>query len=203
MAGFASADGRYLPLTATLNATVAIDRVSDWLGVGREDVLPSDGVTFLPWLGGERTPNVPNASGMLSGLRYDTDKRSILQAAYEGLVATLLEAIAFLDQWAPQSTDAPLLLLGGGARGTAWQQSVRRLSGRPVLVVEMGELVAYGAAIQACAALTGETLGTVARRWDARRGLLLEPVTRDDEVLEKIAVWRRFVLDLLESGPPA
>jgi hypothetical protein len=32
---------------------------------------------------------------------------------------------------------------------------------------------------------------------------LLEPVTRDDEVLEKIAVWRRFVLDLLESGPPA
>jgi xylulokinase len=203
MAGFASADGRYLPLTATLNATVAIDRVSDWLGVGREDVLPSDGVAFLPWLGGERTPNVPNASGMLSGLRYDTDKRSILQAAYEGLVATLLEAIAFLDQWAPQSTDAPLLLLGGGARGTAWQQSVRRLSGRPVLVVEMGELVAYGAAIQACAALTGETLGTVARRWDARRGLLLEPVTRDDEVLEKIAVWRRFVLDLLESGPPA
>jgi xylulokinase len=203
MAGFASADGRYLPLTATLNATVAIDRVSDWLGVGREDVLPSDGVTFLPWLGGERTPNVPNASGMLSGLRYDTDKRSILQAAYEGLVATLLEAIAFLDQWAPQSTDAPLLLLGGGARGTAWQQSVRRLSGRPVLVVEMGELVAYGAAIQACAALTGEPLGTVARRWDARRGLLLGPVTRDDEVLEKIAVWRRFVLGLLESGPPA
>ncbi|HUC15105.1 MAG TPA: FGGY family carbohydrate kinase, partial [Acidimicrobiales bacterium] len=60
MAGFASADGRYLPLTATLNATVAIDRVSDWLGVGRENVLPSDGVTFLPWLGGERTPNVPN-----------------------------------------------------------------------------------------------------------------------------------------------
>ncbi len=203
MAGFASADGRYLPLTATLNATVAIDRVSDWLGVGREDVLSSDGVTFLPWLGGERTPNVPNASGMLSGLHYDTDKRSILQAAYEGLVATLLEAIAFLDQWAPQSTEAPLLLLGGGARGAAWQQSVRRLSGRPVLVVEMGELVAYGAAIQACAALTGEPLGTVARRWDARRGLLLGPVPRDDEVLEKIAVWRRFVLGLLESGSPA
>jgi len=203
MAGFASADGRYLPLTATLNATVAIDRVCDWLGVGREDVLASDGVTFLPWLGGERTPNVPNASGMMSGLRYDTDKRSILEAAYEGLVATLLEAIAFLDQWAPQRTDAPLLLLGGGARGTAWQQSVLRLSGRPVLVVEMGELVAYGAAIQACAALTGEPLGAVSKRWDARRGVLLGPVARDDEVLENIAIWRRFVIGLLESGPSA
>jgi hypothetical protein len=67
----------------------------------------------------------------------------------------------------------------------------------------MGELVAYGAAIQACAALTGEPLGTVAGRWDARRGVLLEPVVRDDEVLEKVAIWRRFVLGLLESGPPA
>jgi xylulokinase len=139
----------------------------------------------------------------MSGLHYGTDKRSILQAAYEGLVATLLEAIAFLDQWAPQRTDAPLLLLGGGARGAAWQESVRRLSGRPVLVVEMGELVAYGAAVQACASITGEPLGTVAKRWDARRGLLLEPVERDDDVLERVAVWRRFVLGLLEGGPPA
>ena len=88
VAGFASADGRYLPLACTLNATVAIDTVSDWLGLLREDVEPSEGVVFLPWLGGERTPNVPTASGTLSGLRYNTDKRAILQAAYEGLVAT-------------------------------------------------------------------------------------------------------------------
>lgn len=199
MAGFASADGRYLPLTATLNATVAIDCVSEWLGIEREDVVPSDGVTFLPWLGGERTPNVPNASGTLSGLRYGTDKRAILQAAYEGLVATLLEAIAFLDQWAPQRADAPLLLLGGGARGKAWQQTVRRLSGRPVLVVELAELVAYGAAIQAGAALTGETLGDVARRWGAREGMLLEPISRDEEVLGRVASWRRVVLGPLEQ----
>lgn len=199
VAGFASADGRYLPLACTLNATVAVDLVSEWLGVARDDVVPSDGVTFLPWLGGERTPNAPNGSGTLTGLRYGTDKRAILQAAYEGLVATLLEATALLDQWAPQSAGAPLLLLGGGARGATWQQTVRRLSGRPVIVVELAELVAYGAAIQAAAALTGEPLRDVAKRWDARRGLLLEPLRRDDEVLGRIASWRRFVLDRLES----
>ena len=152
---------------------------------------------FLPWLGGERTPNVPTASGTLSGLRYDTDKRAILQAAYEGLVATLLEATAFLDRWAPQSSEAPLLLLGGGARGQAWQQTVRRLSGRPVLVVELTELVAYGAAVQASAVLTGKPLGEVAKSWGARRGVLLGPVRRDDALLERVASWRRVVLGSL------
>jgi xylulokinase len=194
VAGFASADGRYLPLACTLNATVAIDRATEWLGLAREDVAPSEGVVFLPWLGGERTPNAPTATGTMTGLRYETDKRAILQAAYEGLVATLLEATAFLDQWAPQSIDAPLLLLGGGARGAAWQETVRRLSGRPVLVVELSELVAYGAAVQATAVLSGTPLSDVAKSWDGRKGTLLPPIARDDAVLERIAAWRRLVL---------
>ena len=194
VAGFASADGRYLPLACTLNATVAIDRASEWLGLSRDDVVPSEGAVFLPWLGGERTPNAPTATGTMTGLRYETDKRAILQAAYEGLVATLLEATAFLDQWAPQSADAPLLLLGGGARGQAWQETVRRLSGRPVLIVELSELVAYGAAVQASAVLSGRLPGDVAKSWGARRGVLLPPVPRDGSVLERIAAWRRLVL---------
>lgn len=197
VAGFASADGRYLPLACTLNATVAVDQVSEWLGLGREDVASSDEVVFLPWLGGERTPNAPSASGTLTGVRYSTDKRAILQAAYDGLVATLLEATAFLDQWAPQSREAPLLLLGGGARGRAWQETVRRLSGRPVLVVELSELVAYGAAVQAAALLTGEPLADIANRWGARRGLMLEPVARDDQALARIAAWRQSYLATL------
>jgi xylulokinase len=194
VAGFAGADGRYLPLACTLNATLAVDQVSQWLGLGREDVAPAGDVVFLPWLGGERTPNAPTASGALAGLRYGTDKRAVLQAAYDGLVATLLEATAFLDQWAPQSPGAPLLLLGGGARGQAWQDTVRRLSGRPVLVVELSELVAYGAAVQAAALLTGEAPTEVARRWGARRGALLGPLARDDEALGRISAWRQSYL---------
>jgi xylulokinase len=194
VAGFASADGRFLPLACTLNATVAIDRTCEWLELSREDVAPSDGVVFLPWLGGERTPNAPTATGTMTGLRYQTDKRAILQAAYEGLVATLLEATAFLDQWAPQSMDAPLLLLGGGARGQAWQETVGRLSGRPLLVVELSDLVAYGAAVQASAVLSGRPPEEVAGDWGARRGVLLPPVRRDDSVLEAVAAWRQLVL---------
>ena len=195
--GFASADGRYLPLACTLNATVAIDQVASWLGLGREDVVPSGEVVFLPWLGGERTPNLPRASGTIGGLRYDTDKRAVLQAAYDGLVATLLEATARLDHWAPQGPGAPLLLIGGGAKGRVWQETVSRLSGRPVLVVEAVELVAYGAAVQAAALLTGRTVRDVAAGWGVREGKLIEPGPRDEEALAKLARWREAVLPWL------
>lgn len=204
VAGFASADGRFLPLACTLNATVAVDRTCEWLGLSRDDVEPSNGVVFLPWLGGERTPNVPTASGTLTGLRYSTDGRAILQAAYEGVVATLLDAQGALDEWAPQDPASPLLLLGGGARGRVWQETVRRLSGRPVVVVELAELVAYGAAVQAGALLSGESVTDVARRWGGRRGRILEPVARDEATLALIASFRQFVLaSLADATAPA
>jgi len=201
VSGFASADGRFLPLACTLNATVAADRVSAWLGLNREDVVPSAGVVFLPWLGGERTPNVPTATGGLTGLRYETDPRSVLQAAYEGLVATLLEAQGALDKWAPQDQAAPLLLLGGGARGKVWQDTVLRLSGRPVILVDQVELVAYGAAAQAAAIVTGASLSEISRAWGGRRGALLPPVARDEAVLERIARWRRHVTESAQEAP--
>jgi xylulokinase len=202
VAGFASADGHFLPLACTLNATLAVDRTCEWLGLAREDVAPSSGVVFLPWMGGERTPNVPTASGTLTGLRYGTDGRAIVQAAYEGVVATLLEAQGALDEWAPQDPILPLVLIGGGARGRVWQETVRRLSGRPVLVTELAELVAYGAAMQAAALLGGSSLSDVAGRWGGRQGLLLEPVERDEATLARIAWWRRAVLASLEDESP-
>ncbi|HTW09600.1 MAG TPA: FGGY family carbohydrate kinase, partial [Acidimicrobiales bacterium] len=127
VAGFAGAQGGFLPLVCTINATLAVDRTASWLGLDREDVLPSDGVVYLPWLGGERSPAVPTATGGMSGLRYDTEPASVLQAAYEGVVATLLAAAGELARWSPSDMSQPLLLLGGGAKGKTWQATVQRL----------------------------------------------------------------------------
>src|SRR5919198_1391144 len=91
VAGFADATGRFLPLAATLNCTLAVDRVAALLGLGRDDVAPSRGVVFLPYLDGERTPNLPRASGTLVGLRQDTTQSQILMAAYEGAALSLLD----------------------------------------------------------------------------------------------------------------
>ncbi|MEU2910067.1 xylulokinase [Streptomyces massasporeus] len=197
VAGFADAHGDWLPLACTLNCTLAVDRVAALLGLDREAVEPGTAVTLLPYLDGERTPNLPNASGLLHGLRHDTTGGQLLQAAYDGAVHSLLGALDLvLDEDADRSE--PLLLIGGGARGTAWQQTVRRLSGRPVQVPEAKELVALGAAAQAAGLLTGEDPAAVARRWDTAAGPVLDAVERDEETLARIAGVLSDAAPLLE-----
>ncbi|HEV2815153.1 MAG TPA: xylulokinase [Solirubrobacteraceae bacterium] len=195
VAGFADATGRYLPLAATLNATLAVDRFADWLGVDREDVAPDSGrVVVAPFLDGERTPNLPQASGTVIGLTHATTPAQVLRAVYEGVVVSLLEAVSLLGV----SADAPLVLIGGGARGEAWRDVVRSLSGRAVIVPAEQELVAMGAAAQAAALVTGEAPEAVARRWDVRRGEELDAVEQDAATLERHRVARERLLPAME-----
>jgi xylulokinase len=192
VAGFADALGGWLPLACTLNCTLAVDRIAALLGLDREAVEPGGSAVVLPYLDGERTPNLPSASGLLTGLRHDTTPGQLLQAAYDGAAYSLLAALddvlraggeagsantASTNTAAP---DTPILLIGGGARGTAWQHTVRRLSGRPVQVPVAEEIVALGAAAQAAGLLTGEPADEVARRWRTDAGPVLEPLPRDD-----------------------
>ncbi|HEV3375786.1 MAG TPA: xylulokinase [Thermoleophilaceae bacterium] len=200
VAGFADATGRFLPLAATLNATLAVDRVAGWLGLDREAAAERTEVVVLPYLDGERTPNLPRAAGMVAGLRHATTREEILLAAYEGAAASLVEALDRLDeQGSGLDPEAAILLVGGGARGPAWQRTVARLSGRPVQVPDAEELVALGAAAQAAACVYGEAPEEVARRWDARSGTTVEaPTERDVETLERIRATREATLALHE-----
>ncbi|QHC24347.1 xylulokinase [Streptomyces sp. GS7] len=186
VAGFADARGDWLPLACTLNCTLAVDRVAALLGRDREAVEAGGSAVLLPFLDGERTPNLPHASGLLHGLRHDTTAGQLLQAAYDGAVFALLQALEqVLD--ADAAADAPLLLIGGGARGRAWRETVRRLSGRPVVVPEAQELVALGAAAQAAGLLLGEDPAAVARRWGTARGAAFEAVERDTAACDRLA----------------
>jgi xylulokinase len=201
VAGFADALGNWLPLACTLNCTLAVDRVAQWLGLDREAVEPGGEAVVLPYLDGERTPNLPYASGLFYGLRHDTTPGQILRAAYEGAAASLLTAVdEVLRAGAEQPhPDAPLILIGGGAKGGAWRTTVRRLADRPVLVPKLEEIVAVGAAAQAAALVTGERADEVARRWKTREGTLYDPLTADRAALARIASVRRRAEALLAS----
>ncbi len=162
VAGFADATGQYLPLVCTLNATKVIEAVAGLLGVDamRCDALALEasagagGVTVVPYFDGERTPDRPDATGTIAGLRSDVTREQLARATYEGVVCGLLEA---LDALAAADVDVTgrLLLLGGGARSPAFRRVLADLAGRSVTVPAPGEHVATGACVQAAAALRG------------------------------------------------
>lgn len=195
VAGFAAADGGWLPLACTLNCTLAVDKVAALLGRDREQVEPGGSVAFLPFLDGERTPNLPYATGLLTGLRHDTSAGQVLQGAYDGAVYALLAALDLVlaVDGPPAGPSAapvdgpPLLLIGGGARGAAWLHTVQRLSGRAVQVPAADELVALGAAVQAASLLTGEAPRDIARRWGTCAGVVHPALPRDEGALARLA----------------
>ena len=187
VAGFADGNGAFLPLTATLNCTLAVDRFAAWLGLDRDAAPPRTDVVVLPYLDGERTPNLPDAAGTISGLRHTTDPGEILLAAYEGASLSLLEALDIIDAGGSGlDPDAPLMLIGGGARGATWRRVIARLSGRTLQIPDAVELVGLGAAVQAAAVLRAENPAEVAHRWDTSAGTTVEAVPRDDEALARI-----------------
>jgi len=183
VAGFADATGRFLPLVCTLNATKVSDAFARILGVDREtfdalalDASPgADGLVLLPYLDGERTPNRPNATGVLTGLRSAVSREQVARAAIEGVVCGLLDGLDALTAAGVPVREGRVLLVGGGARSPAYQRVLADLIGRPVLVPEASEHVAIGACIQAAAVLRDRMPEEVAAEWQSGAGHTVEP----------------------------
>jgi xylulokinase len=181
VAGFADATGRHLPLVCTLNATKVTEAARRLLGVSHEELdglalraAPgSGGLTLLPYLDGERTPDRPKATGVLAGVRSDVSREQLGRAAVEGVVCGLLDGLDALSAFAP--TDGRLFLVGGGARSRAFRQVLADLSGRAVLVPHDEEQVATGACVQAAAMASGAEPADVADNWNLDAGELVEP----------------------------
>ena len=187
----ASASGDFLPLTCTLNATLAVDNLARILGLERDDVAGRTRVVVMPFLSGERLPDYPYARGTIAGIDHETTAREILLAAIEGVAYSLVRSIDTLGQNSSGiEPDAPIVLVGGGAKGKIWQQVIGRLSGRGLLIPHSQELVAWGAAAQAAGILLGESAVDAARRWNVSDGTQVPACPLDHEAIERIAKVR-------------
>ena len=183
VAGFADATGRCLPLVCTLNATKVTDAVARLLAVGTTelDALAlstaggAGGLVLVPYFDGERTPNRPGDSGLLSGIRSDVSREHLARAAFEGVVCNLLAGIDELVRRVPAAAKGNVILIGGGARSRAYQQIVADLSGRPVVVPVVGEPVARGAAVQAAAVLLAGSFDDLAGTWGLGHAMTVDP----------------------------
>ena len=162
VAGFADATGRFLPLVATLNAARVIGAGAELLGVDH-DVFSAlalaaepgaGGLVLLPYLDGERTPNLPDARGSLHGItRSNLTPQNIARACIEGMLCGLADAVdAVIGQGVRPRR---VFLIGGAAASPAVREVAAQLFGVPVHVPPAGEYVADGAARQAAWALAG------------------------------------------------
>jgi xylulokinase len=200
VAGFADATGRFLPLVCTLNATLVTDTFARLLAVDTDTLSElalqapagAGGVVVVPYLDGERTPNRPDASGTIAGVRTDTDREQIARAAFEGVVCGLLDGLDALQAvgavTASVDLDRRTMLVGGGARSRAYQRILADLAGVDIVLPDGDEHVAVGACVQAAAVLHGATPGAVAAAWDLGKG----PTVTPDPTVDGATVRARY-----------
>jgi xylulokinase len=162
VAGFADATGAFLPLVCTLNAARVLDAAAAMLGVDHHRLSElalaarpgAEGLVVIPYLAGERTPNLPTATGGILGLTNDNaTPANLARAAVEGMLCGLADALDALV--ANGATISRVRLVGGAAASAAVRAIAPTIFGTPVSVPAPGEYVADGAARQATWALTG------------------------------------------------
>ncbi len=144
--------GYWYRMGATLNVGLALDWVRrslglTWTGLFRLSATGSPGahgLTFLPYLLGERTPHMdPTPMSAWVGLSYEHTRTDLARAALEGVSFSIREALAALDS--PVSSSARLT--GGGARNQAWVQLLSDVLGRSLAVPQEVDSSAWGAAL--------------------------------------------------------
>jgi xylulokinase len=162
VAGFADATGHFLPLVATINASRVLTVTARMLGTDVQGLdrlalaapAGAQGLTLLPYLDGERSPNRPDAHGVLRGLTSsNTTPENLARAAVEAVLCSLADAIGNLADCG--ITARRVILIGGAARSPAVRAIAPAIFGVPVTVPEPAEYVALGAARQAAWAASG------------------------------------------------
>jgi xylulokinase len=170
--GFADATGRYLPLVCMINCTQIVNQTAALIGLEIGDALDraqavqagADGLWMIPYLGGERTPNLPYARAEIRGMtmaNYGPD--NLIRAAVDGVAAGLAYCLGALERLGIRKEI--VTLVGGGARHPAWQHAIADATGLPVQIAAGSEHVAGGAAVQIAAIVVNEPVTKRAEAW--------------------------------------
>ena len=108
----------------------------------------ADGLTFLPYLTGERTPHADsNARGVFAGMHTGHQRGHLVRAVLEGVVFALQDSLELMRGLGVDATEA--VAVGGGARSAVWRQMQADVLSVPVVTVGPSGGAPYGAAVLA------------------------------------------------------
>jgi xylulokinase len=156
IAAFCDSTNRWLPLLCTMNVTVATEMVREDFGWSHEKLaleaarIPagSEGLLLLPYFEGERTPNVPDGTGVWFGVNGRTfEAGHFARAAMEGVTLGMNYGLRRLAELGVKPKQ--IRATGGGAKSKVWRQIMADVFNAEVVTLKVSEGAAYGAALQA------------------------------------------------------
>jgi len=156
IAAFCDSTNRWLPLLCTMNVTVATEMVREDFGWSHEKFAAeaarvaagSNGLLLLPYFEGERTPNVPDGTGVWFGVNQRTfEAGHFARASMEGVTLGMNYGLRRLAELGVKPKQ--IRATGGGAKSKVWRQIMADVFDAEVVTLKVGEGAAYGAALQA------------------------------------------------------
>ena len=159
IAPFCDSTGGWLPLLCVMNMTGVTEEVRVAFQEQEDDIesltraaagIPPgcDGLLFLPFLQGERVPDLPGATGVLAGIRPGLLRRGhLFRAALEGTSLSLGLGMERMKKLGIVVQSARLV--GGGSRNPLWREILADVLEVPVVRLAEPESAALGAALQA------------------------------------------------------
>ena len=211
VAPFCSSSGGWLPLVCTMNATNVVTQTVRMLGKEIDAIdgallstkPGADGLTFFPFLNGERTPDLPRARGSIMGASANNfTSANLIRAVVEGVSFGVLNGLdLMMDSCQPET----IVAIGGGARSPEWRRLLADATGATIQVPADEESGCLGAAMQAMYAhgrasgkaetfeeITGRCVRMLESGGEARRAGVHEQYERARENYRKLLAEQYF-----------
>ncbi len=209
VAGFCDSTDAWLPLVCTMNVTVATEATRHLFGWSHDQMdeailsVPpgANGLLFLPYLQGERTPNLPHATGSFHGLTTrNMSPGHFARATMEGVTLGLAYGLNRLRSLGLEP--AEIRLTGGGSKSPVWRRLCADIFRCRVVTLMESEGAALGAALQALSIV--ETSHSI-NEWSDRMvrvdtAQILEPAANGYDYTEVIEKQASLASRLNETG---
>lgn len=199
IAAFCDSTGQWLPLVCTMNVTVATEMVRERFNLSHAQLAEAvagtpagnNGLLLIPFFEGERTPNVPDGTGVYFGLRNQTFTIGhFARAAMEGTTLGLNYGLNRMRELGIQPTE--IRATGGGAKSAAWRQVLADVFNAEVVCTQSEEGAAMGAAVQAIWAYRKQQGAPVGIEELCGRYVVLDETTRAKPALANVALYARM-----------
>ncbi|MBV9298250.1 MAG: xylulokinase [Verrucomicrobia bacterium] len=195
VAAFCDSTDKWLPLVCTMNVTVATEQIRKLFGwdlnqleaAVAEAPPGAAGIIFLPYLVGERTPNLPNGVGVFHGLTTaNMAPANLARAAMEGVTLGLAYGLNRFRSLGIRPSE--IRLTGGGSKSRIWRQICADIFRIPVVCLATAEGAALGAAMH------GAWVDRLVNNKSANLVQLLDAVVKLDESSRAIPTPARAAL---------